>query len=445
MNKTILIVDDEADIRNLVKEILQDEGYKVLTAANSKEVYDILEKDKPDMTILDIWLQDSRHDGLQILETIKSGAHASIPVIMISGHGNIETAVKAIKQGAYDFIEKPFKSDRLLLMIQRGLENALLRQENEALKARSSNEVDIIGTSYHAKNLKERVKTLAKSNSRLMIEGPLGSGKTTIAKLIHAASSSSGYPLIVFSCTADLQRQGSIEQALEQAENGYLVFQDIDAMSMDDQKRLLSILSNEQVQSRVIATSRHPETLDNDLYKRINIETLIVPSLEQRRQDIADILNVYVHQIAAELGLHVPTISQDVIRLCENYKWDGNLYELQAAMIWALVHNDGADEIQPKSLPLSISGISSSLGNDQNTDKMAQSFLDLPLREAREAFEYQYLTAQVKRFEDNISKTALFVGMERSALHRKIKTLEKKNTQVDVTEDTQKQTSSAIV
>lgn len=430
MGKTILIVDDEADIRNLVKEILEDEGYKTLTAANSKEVYSILETEKPDVAILDIWLQDSRHDGLQILETIKSGDHNHIPVIMISGHGTIETAVSSIKQGAYDFIEKPFKSDRLLLMVQRGLEAAELKQENASLKARSSTNVDIIGSSYHAKNLKERIKVLATNNSRLLIEGPLGSGKTTIARLIHSASAASDQPIVVYACTADHAQQATMEQAFDQAQNGYLIFQDIDGLNIEHQKHLLSLLNDSKKTARVVATSRTPETLDENLLQRIKVEVLLVPSLEERKQDISDILDVYVRQIATELGIRAPKISKEVVRLCESYNWKGNLYELQAAMIWALVHNDGAKEIQSSSLPARISGLSVTHQSDNvlplSSGGFDEALLDLPLREAREVFEHDYLTSQVERFDGNISKTAQFVGMERSALHRKIKSLQSK-------------------
>ena len=434
IRKTILIVDDEADIRNLVKEILEDEGYATITAANSKEAYDILETKKPDMAILDIWLQDSRHDGLQILETIKSGDHAAIPVIMISGHGTIETAVNAIKRGAYDFIEKPFKSDRLILMVRRALETAGLQKENAALKEQtksSGGRVDIIGTSYHAKNLRERVKVMAASNSRLLIEGPLGSGKTTVARLIHNASSRGAESFYVYICSTDADIRGSIDEALHKAKNGTIVFQDVDTLDDVDQNTLLKLLQKNDLSARIIATSRAPESLNKSLYQRLCVENLTVPSLEDRKQDIKIILDVYVRQVALELGVRKPSISPEVIKLCEKYNWAGNLYELQAAMIWALVHNDGADVITANALPLRISGHAVGAGNvevlnvpDQSLD---DSFLELPLRDARDVFEREYLTSQVERFEGNISKTAQFIGMERSALHRKIKSLQDKD------------------
>ena len=431
MRKTILIVDDQADIRNLVKEILEDEGYATLTAENSKKAYEVLENEKPDMAILDIWLQDSRHDGLQILETIKAGQHKDIPVIMISGHGTIETAVNAIKQGAYDFIEKPFKSDRLLLMVQRGLEAASLLQENTALKERSRNNIDVIGDSYHAKNLRERIKVLAKSNSNILIEGPLGAGKTTIAGLIHNASEHANAPFIVHMCGSQSDAQGSFEESIEAAKGGYLVFQDIDGLHEEDQKQLLSLLTKTKLSFRMIATSRTSEALNDNLKSRIGVETLTVPSLNDRKQDIETLLDVYVRQVALELGVKAPSVSREVVRLCENYQWQGNLYELQAAMIWALIHNEGHDVIQPKSLPVRISGIENLSDNVENLPVASQGFddfmLDLPLREAREVFEREYLTSQVDRFEGNISKTAQFIGMERSALHRKIKSLQSKD------------------
>ena len=439
MSKTILIVDDEADIRNLVKEILEDEGYKTLTAANSKQVYDILDNEKPDMAVLDIWLQDSRHDGLQILEAIKTGDHAHIPVIMISGHGSIETAVSAIKQGAYDFIEKPFKSDRLLLMVQRGLEASALQQENIALKQErggAASNVDIIGSSYHAKNLRERIKVLAKNKSRLLIEGPLGVGKTTIARLIHDASKDASEPFIVHICS-HINQDVDVGQILQSAQNGTVVFQDVDLLPDNVQKQLLAALQDNSYSARVIGTTRNAEDLNENVRSRISIEHLIVPSLQERKQDISDILEVYVRQVALELGVTAPDVSAEVVRLCQDYQWTGNLYELQAAMIWAIVHNDGEATIQPSSLPVRISKIN--LEAESNVEalslpsqSMSHGLLDLPLRDAREVFEREYLTSQVERFEGNISQTAKFIGMERSALHRKIKSLQDKENNTDV-------------
>jgi len=439
MSKTILIVDDEADIRNLVKGILEDEGYLTLTAANSKQAYEVLDNEKPDMIVLDIWLQDSRHDGLQILETLQSGGHENIPVIMISGHGTIETAVTAIKQGAYDFIEKPFKSDRLLLMVQRGLEAASLQKENIALKERSRSHVDIIGSSYHAKNLRERIKTLAKGKSNILIEGPLGAGKTTIAELIHNASETSEEVFIVHMCTANYEAQGSLEDSIEAAQNGCIVFQDLEGLNSDKQKSLLRLLQESHFSGRVIATTRSPEALNDNLRSRIKIESLVVPSLQERKKDINTLLDVYVHQVALELGVAAPKISKEVVRLCEDYEWQGNLYELQAAIIWAIVHNKDGDTVWPESLPVRISGLNNIDSNVEalplSSKEFDQTLLELSLREAREVFEREYLTSQVERFEGNISKTAQFIGMERSALHRKIKSLQGKNGQADASNE----------
>ncbi len=431
MRKTILIIDDEADIRNLVKEILEDEGYATLTAANSKEAYAVLEEHKPDMAVLDIWLQDSRHDGLQILETIKAGDHKDMPVVMISGHGTVETAVNAIKNGAYDFIEKPFKSDRLLLMVKRGLETASLKQENTVLKKRSRSSVDIIGRSYHAKNLRERVKMLASNKSRVLIAGPLGAGKTTLASLIHSNSAISSAPFVVYECSASPELQMDMVEAFENAQGGTIAIQDIDMLNKEQQKVLLGLLQNDRYSARVIASTRNADAIEESLRQRVEVEVIDVPPLRERKQDISDILDVYIRQVSKELGLTTPEISKDVVKLCESYHWQGNLYELQAAMIWALVHHGDSDKaIQPSSLPVKISGL---VAEDEKVEILPLSpphinekLLELPLRDAREMFERDYLTSQVERFDGNISKTAQFVGMERSALHRKIKSLQVK-------------------
>jgi len=403
MKKTILIVDDEADIRNLVKEILEDEGYATLTAANSKDAYAILESHTPDMAILDIWLQDSRHDGLQILQEIagKESPHANMPIIMISGHGTIETAVKAIQFGAYDFIEKPFKSDRLLLMVKRGLEASNLAQENAALKEQSNAGVDIIGSSYHAKNMRERVKFLAGSNSRLCIVGPLGSGKVTIARLIHQQSERCDGPFIIHTCVSD-RLENSIQESFKKAKFGTLV-------------------------------SKDPSGLNEALYQRVAVDLFEIPSLSERKQDMKNIVEVLIHQISDEIGLKVSKVSSQALQAMEKYNWSGNMYELQAALVAGIIHNNGEDTLQLQSLPRFVSGLEGESNVEhlhQQEHVLNQELLALSLREAREVFEREYLTSQVERFEGNISKTAQFIGMERSALHRKIKSLQEKQDEV---------------
>lgn len=430
MKKTILIVDDEADIRNLVKEILEDEGYATLTAANSKEVYALLEDSKPDMAVLDIWLQDSRHDGLQILETIKASEHAEIPVIMISGHGTIETAVTAIKQGAYDFIEKPFKSDRLLLMVRRGLEAAGLAQENAVLRAQSHADVQIVGDSSYAKSLSETVQGLAASNSRALIKGPLGAGKTTIARLIHNQSVRAHEPFLIHACVDDEGQQDALSKSFVDAKDGTLVLQDACALDSHGQKALLSLLQSSSYSARIIATVRDVEKLDKDLYQRLSVEVLELLPLVKRQQDIEAFAEFFLKQACVELGLSVPKLSREVVQSFERYSWPGNLYEMQAVIVSALVHSDGSEVLSGISLPQNISGAVQSAANVEvlhtPNASIESMMLDLPLREARDVFEREYLTSQVDRFEGNISKTAQFIGMERSALHRKIKSLQDK-------------------
>lgn len=435
MKKTILIVDDEADIRNLVKEILEDEGYATLTAANSKDAYAILESHTPDMAILDIWLQDSRHDGLQILQEIagKESPHANMPIIMISGHGTIETAVKAIQFGAYDFIEKPFKSDRLLLMVKRGLEASNLAQENAALKEQSNAGVDIIGSSYHAKNMRERVKFLAGSNSRLCIVGPLGSGKVTIARLIHQQSERCDGPFIIHTCVSD-RLENSIQESFKKAKFGTLVLQDICALDEAAQKEVLGYLQDKQYSDvRVISVSKDPSGLNEALYQRVAVDLFEIPSLSERKQDMKNIVEVLIHQISDEIGLKVSKVSSQALQAMEKYNWSGNMYELQAALVAGIIHNNGEDTLQLQSLPRFVSGLEGESNVEhlhQQEHVLNQELLALSLREAREVFEREYLTSQVERFEGNISKTAQFIGMERSALHRKIKSLQEKQDEV---------------
>jgi two-component system nitrogen regulation response regulator NtrX len=431
MQKTILIVDDEADIRNLVKEILEDEGYATLTAANSKEVEDILRSHKPDLAVLDIWLQDSKHDGLQILEIIKAGQHAHIPVIMISGHGTIETAVSAIKKGAYDFIEKPFKSDRLVLMVRRGLEASSLELENAALREQSLSDVSIVGDSQIVSQLRTKIQNIAATNSRTLIQGPLGSGKTTLAKCIHGQSERAHEMFLVHSCTHDDVTVDALSERLASAHNGTLVLQSVCSLCTEEQRALLSLLQKPAYNARIIATVLNVDKLEKDLYDRLAVEIIEAPALSDRKQDIESLAVFFLDQAAFELGLNAPQISKDVLDYLEKYEWPGNLSEMRAAMLYALINNDGASQLSVGSLPGNISG---EVAQPENVEILQQAhyglsreILDLPLRDARELFERDYLTSQVDRFDGNISKTAQYIGMERSALHRKIKSLQDKN------------------
>lgn len=432
MVKTILVVDDEVDIRNLVCEILADEGYKTLTAANSKEVYEVLNNHTPDMVVLDIWLRDSRHDGLQILESIKE-QHADIPVIMISGHGTVETAVSAIKQGAYDFIEKPFKSDRLLLMVRRGIEAANLQQENQALRMQSrTKNVEIVGQSAQSKALREKVNALSSHSGRLLITGPLGAGKTTIARLVHGQSGRAHEPLLVHFCvngTDDV----TLSETLAKARNGSVIFQDVCALSQDAQKELLSLLQKNVFPARIIATARDPDALDGGLFQRLSVESMVVPSLIDRKGDISAFIDVFLTQATRELGLKKPIIGDDFLKQVEQYQWPGNLYELRAVVFLALLNGRdkcslGADDLPPRVSAVVREGAVDNvalLSQESRPNHAVDGVsLELSLREAREVFEREYLTSQVERFDGNISKTAQFIGMERSALHRKIKSLQ---------------------
>ena len=434
MQKTILIVDDEADIRNLVREILEDEGYATLTAANSKEVYKLLETHQPDLAILDIWLRESAHDGLQILETLKGSDHKAMPVIMISGHGTIETAVSAIKQGAYDFVEKPFKSDRLLLMVKRGLETSALVKENAMLKQLSQDRVVLLGNSVAAKQLRERIQAVSLLQSRVLIEGPFGGNMDDVACLIHTASDQAHEPFLTYFCAAQ-NVDNSLDKVLQSFSSGVLYLSGSCSLSDTDQRVLLAHLQELKPRVRIVSSVLDSEALLPDLYQRLAVEHIKAPELSALKKDILDYADYYLALFSARLGKATPKIDEKVKQALLDYHWPGNFEELKAAIIHALVStregevislehlpngvvNQCLQEFEKGSLDTSFSGPLPVQANDL--------FEGLPLREAREVFEREYLTSQIERFEGNISKTAEFIGMERSALHRKIKSLQKK-------------------
>ncbi|MFK7840362.1 MAG: sigma-54-dependent transcriptional regulator [Bdellovibrionales bacterium] len=437
--KTILIVDDEADIRTLIQHILEDEGYKTLTAANSKEAYDILKHETPDMAVLDIWLQDSRDDGIQILDTIKADHHSQIPVIMISGHGTIETAVNAIKKGAYDFIEKPFKSDRLLLMIKRGLEAASLQQENNQLKSLILDDIDfdIIGNSDNAKSLRGKIALLSRQNSRFLIHGSKGTGKTSIAHMIHKTSERQERPFNILTGSQPDLSKSDVNCLVNATCGGTLAIQAINLLPLNIQKHILHIIHDNNQDVRFIGILNSYNGLDDSLKERLNAETLTVEDLKQRKDDIPAIAEFLLNTISNNLGVSAPSISVEALSLLKDYELVGNYYELKAILTWAILYQING-EIIPSSLPSRTHIQSHDPHNVEmlfsSKDLLSDRFLDLSLRDARDVFEREYLTSQVDKFEGNISKTAEFVGMERSALHRKIKSLQEKQEQNGVTD-----------
>ena len=445
MPSDILVVDDEEDIREIVSGILDDEGHETRTAFDSDSALAAIEERVPRLVFLDIWLQGSRLDGLALLDNIKS-RYPDLPVIMISGHGNIDTAVSAIRRGAYDFIEKPFKSDRLVLMVRRGLEASTLELENAVLREQSLSDVSIIGDSPVVNQLRDKIQNLAGSNSRALIVGPLGAGKTTLATAIHGQSDRVHEPFLIHSCAHyDVSRDAMMQKFIS-AHNGTLVLKSVCSLTPEQQRDLLSLLQNSSYNARIIATATNIEALEKDLYERLNVESIEAPALSLRKQDIKALASYFLDQAALELGVKSPLLSKDVLTILETYVWPGNLSEMRAAMLYALINNDNSSELKATALPQGISGDVIHSENvevlHQPNSGLSHDMLELPLREARELFEHEYLTSQVERFDGNISKTAQYIGMERSALHRKIKSLQDKN--ISNASDSKKAVSSKV-
>ncbi len=452
MNENILIVDDEPDIRNLIKGILEDEGYKVQQAGTAKQAYEIIEKSVPDLIIQDIWLQGSDHDGLQILANIKK-RYPHLPMVMISGHGTIETAVSAIKQGAYDFIEKPFKSDRLLLMIRRALENASLRQENEQLKKKVAKPAKMVGQSPAMQGLRQMMERVAPTNSRILLTGEPGCGKDIAARTIHTMSNRASRPYLVINCATlrperlEMELFGSDEPGtettgvIEQADKGTVLLDEVSDMPIETQGKIMRVLQEQrftrvggqkeiEVDVRIIAsTNRNLEKaigegrFRQDLFYRLNVVPVSIPPLRDRVQDIHPLLDYFVQEISAQSGIPPRAFTPQALAALQTYTWPGNIRQLRNVVEWAMIMKgtDGQDDFDVVDLPPEITGQGFS---DESEVRQNGNFIMMPLREAREVFERDYLQSQINRFGGNISKTAQFIGMERSALHRKLKSLQ---------------------
>ncbi len=454
MSIDILIVDDENDIRKLIKGILEDEGYTTRQANGSAKAYAEIEAKVPDLMILDIWLQGSDHDGLEILKSTKK-KFPHLPVIMISGHGTIETAVSAIKIGAYDFIEKPFKSDRLLLMIERAMEISRLRRENEALKEKRDAPVEMVGLSHGINAVAQAIEKVAGANSRVMFTGDAGAGKEIAARMLHKLSARKDMPFMALNCAIMLPEtleeelfgvedaQGVKKGVLEQANGGTLLLDEVSDMPLETQSKIVRILQEQkftrlkgrepvQVDVRIVAsTARNmAEAIKNghfreDLYYRLNVVPIAVPPLRQRREDIAPLAEHFVKLYSKQSGQPARAVTESAVIAMQNYDWPGNVRQLRNIIEWVMIMG-GADKepIEKKHLPPEVTG---EVQAGESRAAAMQDYLTYPLREAREAFERDYLDKQLSRFGGNISKTAAYVGMERSALHRKLKTLDLSN------------------
>ena len=452
MASDILIVDDEADIRELVSGILEDEGFSTRTARNSDEALAAIEARRPNLIFLDIWMQGSKLDGLQLLESIKRH-HPTLPVVMISGHGNIETAVTAIRQGAYDFIEKPFKADRLVLVAERALETSRLRREVTELKARSAGSNTLVGHSAALQQLRQMVERVAPANSRILITGMPGVGKELAARAIHEASPRAQAPFVVINAAAIAAETMETELfgveardgrprktgALEEAHGGTLYIDEIADMPRDTQAKILRVLVDQNftrvggatrvhVDVRVVSSTARdlPREIQDgrfreDLFHRLAVVPIRVPSLAERREDIPELIDFFMEQLAANSGLPRRKIGDDAMAVLQSHDWPGNIRQLRnnVERLMILTGGDTEAEITAEMLPPEIGALVPSTPNGSGGEKL----MSLPLREAREVFEREYLVAQINRFGGNISRTAEFIGMERSALHRKLKSL----------------------
>ncbi|CUH76941.1 sigma-54-dependent transcriptional regulator [Tropicibacter naphthalenivorans] len=445
----ILIVDDERDIRELIGDILEDEGFTTRLAGNSSEAMAEINAEPPALLILDIWLKDSKMDGIDILKAVKRD-NPDIPVVIISGHGNIEIAVAAIKQGAYDFIEKPFNIDQLLVVIRRAMETSLLRRENNQLKRGEVKAAEMIGDSAAYRTLVSQLDKVTKSNGRVMLTGPAGAGKEVAARYIHGRSGRANAPFVTVNCAGvepdmmetmlfgkESAQRGVEPGLLEQAHGGVVYFDEVADMPHGTQSKILRVLVDQQftrvggndkvrVDLRVISSTNRDLQVEiaegrfrEELYHRLNVVPIAVPSLAERREDIPVLAQHFIEACNATQGLPLRELSEDAVALMQTMTWPGNVRQLKNLIERVLILGDGTGPIEARELPSDAAP-----GEDaEGRVVLSGTLATLPLREAREAFEREYLLTQINRFGGNISRTASFVGMERSALHRKLKSL----------------------
>ena len=452
MSTDILIVDDEADIRELVAGILEDEGHGTRTAASSDEALAAIEARRPHLVFLDIWLQGSRLDGLQVLELLMRD-HPDLPVVMISGHGNVETAVSAIRAGAYDFIEKPFKADRLVLVAERALEAWRLKREVKDLKSRSTQASRIAGRSPVMNQLRQAIERAAPTNARILVAGAPGSGKELTSRTIHALSARASGPFVVlnaatitpdnmeaelFGIEANGERNRRVG-ALEEAHGGTLYIDEVADLPREVQARVLRVLVDQNFQRvggttrvhvdvRIISSSSRDLPAEiaagrmrEDLFHRLSVVPIRIPSLSERREDVPELIEFFQDQISASTGLSRRQIGAEAMAVLQSHDWPFNVRQLRNNVERLMILTAGGpdQEVTAEMLPSEIGALVPTTPNGSGGERL----MSLPLREAREIFEREYLVAQIARFSNNISRTAEFIGMERSALHRKLKLL----------------------
>ena len=449
MKQNILIVDDEPDIRDVISVILNDEGYNTNCVSNAQEAQAKINIEIPSLIILDIWMRDSTMDGLSLLNWIKD-SNPEIPVLMISGHGTVEIAVNAIKAGAYDFIEKPFKSEKLLFMVSRALENSELKKENEELKQQVRRTDMIVGKSSIINSVRQTIAKVSQTNSRVLILGSSGSGKEACARTIHQESPRRNSSFVHVNCSMVTEEELFGKEfrldnnkrrigLFEKSNRGTLYFDEICDLSLELQGKIIHAIQQQRfkriggnfelsVDVRVISSSSKNikeqielGLLREDLYYRLGVVPIEMPDLKNHSQDIPDLVKYYMSSSAATLNKPVRTLSDDALACLQQYDWPGNLNELRNIIDWLLIMapNNNNGIITSEMLPPEINFIPKEKQLSSIND-----YLSFNLKEAREKFEKEYLTAQIGRFSGNVSRTSSFIQMERSALHRKLKNLE---------------------
>jgi two-component system nitrogen regulation response regulator NtrX len=446
----VLVVDDEADIRELVSGVLEDEGYTVRTAADSDQTLEAFEERRPSMVLLDVWLQGSKLDGLQLLQEIK-GRDPTVPVLMISGHGNLDTAVAAVREGAVDFIEKPFEAERLLYLVDRATETQRLRRENESLRRQVGHEEQLHGTSVAINTVRATLKRVAPTGSRVLITGPAGVGKEVAARMIHNWSPRAKAPFVVMPAAMmsperveeelfGSENEGVVRPGLlEHAHGGTLFLDEIADMPLTTQGKILRVLTDQsyhriggqrpvKVDVRVLsATSRNLADeisggrFREDLFYRLNVVPVRIPPLRERREDIPEMVDYFLARFAAERHMNAPSISEEAMAALQAHDWPGNVRQLRNIIERTIIlaPGDRVSCIEVDLLPPEVLENQNAMGGAST----GVAIMGSPLREARESFEREYLKIQIRRFSGNISRTASFIGMERSALHRKLKAL----------------------
>ena len=446
----ILVVDDERDIRDLVAGVLEDEGYGARVASDSDSALEAISTRRPSLVLLDVWLHGSRLDGLELLDEIKR-RDPSIPVLMISGHGNLDTAVAAIRRGAADFIEKPFEAERLLLMVARATETERLRAEVASLRATVGRHDDLTGASTAINAVRATLKRVASTGSRVLIMGSAGSGKEVAARLLHGWSQRATAPFIVVNAARmtperveeelfGTEEGGQLVRSglLEQAHGGTLFLDEIADMPIATQGRILRVLTEQsfnrvggqrvvKVDVRVVSATARDLAREiaegrfrEDLYYRLNVVPVSIPGLAERREDIPALVDHFMAHYASERRVPTPDVATDAMVALQSYEWPGNVRQLRNMVERTIIMapGDRVGRIDLDMLPPDILGDTGDIGGAGTT-----AIMGAPLREARETFEREYLRVQIRRFSGNISRTANFIGMERSALHRKLKLL----------------------